>query len=137
MATTGDSNAARDGAGSEPHIDPRIEAVSEALMDHHLEWLDQSDDEVLVNAEEAARIAIVAIDNYEQFDPEYCRWACHADEQNSVVRLLNEYWRSMELPVELLEQLVALVESTPLDLADMIVEDSNSDRTDGSDGEHN
>lgn len=123
-------------ADSTPHVDPRIEAVSESLMDHHAAWLYQSDDEVLVNAEEAARIAIVAIDNYEQFDPEYCRWACHADEQSSVVRLLNDYWKSMELPVELLEQLVALVETVPADLEDMMVEESTSDRTDANNGEH-
>ena len=112
------------------HIDPRIEAVSEALMDDHLAWLHQSEDEVLVNSEEAARIAIVAIDNYVQFDPEYCRWACHADEQGSTVRLLNEFWKAYELPVELLEQLVAIVETRPLDLDDMIAEESDSNRTD-------
>ena len=112
------------------HIDPRIEAVSEALMDDHLAWLHQSEDEVLVNSEEAARIAIVAIDNYVQFDPEYCRWACHADEQGNTVRLLNEFWKAYELPVELLEQLVAIVETRPLDLDDMIAEESDSNRTD-------
>lgn len=116
------------------HVDPRIEAVSEALMDAHASWLHQSDDEVTVDAEEAARISIVAIDNYVQFDPEYCRWACHADEQGSTVRLLNDFWKAHDLPVALLEPLVALVQTTPVDLMDMI-EDEDSEEVDVANGE--
>lgn len=119
-----------------PHVDPRIEAVSEAMMDNHLAWLHQSEDEVLVDAEEAARIAIVAIDNYEQFDPEYCRWACHADEQGSVVRLLNDFWKANDLPVELLDQIVRLVEVVPADLEGMLEDDDDSVEVDGGNGEH-
>ena len=119
------------------HVDPRIEAVSEALMDAHMAWLHQSDDEVTVDAEEAARISIVAIDNYVQFDPEYCRWACHADEQGSTVRLLNDFWKAHELPVALLEQLVALVQVTPADLIDTLMEDDeDSEEVDVNNGEH-
>lgn len=116
------------------HVDPRIEAVSEALMDAHASWLHQSDDEVTVDAEEAARISIVAIDNYVQFDPEYCRWACHVDEQGSTVRLLNDFWKAHDLPVALLETLVALVQTTPVDLMDMI-EDEDSEEVDAANGE--
>lgn len=118
------------------HVDPRIEAVSEALMDQHLAWLHQSNDEVLVDAEEAARIAIVAIDNYVQFDPEYCRWACHADEQGSTVRLLNDFWKANDLPVELLDQIVRLVEVVPADLEGMLEDEIDSVGMDGSNGEH-
>ena len=121
--------------GDDVHVDPRIEAVSEALMDAHAAWLHQSDDEVTVDAEEAARISIVAIDNYVQFDPEYCRWACHADEQSSTVRLLNDFWKAHDLPVGLLEPLVALVQTTPIDLMDMI-EDEDSEEVEVNDGAH-
>ena len=118
------------------HVDPRIEAVSAALMDAHASWLHQSDDEVTVDAEEAARISIVAIDNYVQFDPEYCRWACHAYEQGSTVRLLNDFWKAHGLSVALLGQLVALVQVTPLDLVDMIDDEDDSEWTDVANGEY-
>ena len=103
------------------HEDPRISVVADALIDNHAVWLDQTDDEVAIDPDEAARIALLALDNYDRLNPEHCQWPCHADEQSSIVRYLNTYWKVNGLPVALLDDIVGVIEYKAGDLSASLV----------------
>lgn len=91
--------------------DQRLVGVTTALYERREDWVAvMPDQSVVFDVEAIAITALQANDAHVQGNPEYCRWECHNHEREEIVQSLNGFWRDTGLPVELLEDLVAVVE---------------------------
>ena len=72
--------------------DPRMEAVSDALIGTQSSWVTIKDGTVIVDMDEVSRIAVFAVESIDSDD--HCKWMCHLDEQERIVEILNETWKA-------------------------------------------
>lgn len=73
-------------------IDPRIEAVSSALLTRRDMWVTLADGEVQFDTDIAAIVALAALDDFlSATDGDYCRWDCHTDERQEVLRQIDAF----------------------------------------------
>ena len=88
--------------------DPRMEAVSDALIGTQSSWVTIKDGTVIVDMDEVSRIAVFAVESIDSDD--HCTWMCHLDEQERIVEILNETWKATNGNPELLSLLVDMIE---------------------------
>lgn len=108
--------------------EPRLALATDALYEFRDSWVTLgNNDTIQFDIEEAARIALQANDAYAATNPEYCRWACHTDEQDQIVENIVAFFRTTEMPVLLLDALVGIVEGRLAPIMD--TDESTPDRT--------
>jgi hypothetical protein len=89
-------------------IDPRINAVGNALLDTQESWVSINDGTVTVDMDEVSRIAVFAVESVDSED--HCKWMCHVDEQDRIVEILREAWKATKGNADLLSMLVDMIE---------------------------
>lgn len=71
--------------------DPRIAAISDALIDHKDAWVALIDGEVQFDTLAAAIIAATTIDNLQAQEVGYCNPQCHADEYAEIKAFIRAF----------------------------------------------
>ncbi len=115
-----------------PHTDPRMEAVSDALMGTQKSWVTVKDSTVVVDLEEVSRIAVFAVESIDSDDPDYCKWMCHTDEQERIVEILTEVWKATNGQAELLSLIVDMIEIPDGLIMGSAPDDQDSEESDAS-----
>lgn len=94
------------------HTDYRIEAITNALMDHRHSWTTQTDDGIVFDVSLAAIVAVAAIEQSienDEFSGRICRHMCHEAQQEDDIEAIRMYAEEFPEYKPLVEQLVLMI----------------------------
>jgi len=95
--------------------DPRVQAVAAALLSERELWVTQDDSgEIAFDLDIAGILSVHAIEMHSsERDDDYCRWGCHIDEQQQLLRLLRGYAADNPTDAGVVGKIAAFMQDSP------------------------